>query len=260
MYPSSVEQKIIDEAEKLMVETMSRYDASHDAFHVRRVRKTALALANSVTSASTTKPDLLVVELDGRTAALLHDVLDKKYVSPEQASDPYAYFLPFFQSTLAVQDELDLIADGRARLITRIIDNISWKTEQALREKGLVTDWHRECVELHCVQDADRLDAIGAFGILRCAAYNAVTNQYEAHSTMIGQRLMFAILYSVLHAPAEDPANATSAIQHFYEKLLHISEQLKTEPGKRMGRKRHQMLVGFLGAIDEEYAGSLPAA
>ncbi|KAF7424080.1 hypothetical protein PC9H_009381 [Pleurotus ostreatus] len=237
MYPSSIEQKIIDEAEKLMVETMSRYDASHDAFHVRRVRKTALALANSVTSSSPTKPDLLVVEL----AALLHDVLDKKYVSPEQASDPYAYFLPFFQSTLAVQDELDLIADGRARLITRIIDNISWKTEQALREKGLVTDWHRECVELHCVQDADRLDAIGAFGILRCAAYNAVTNH-------------------VLHAPAEDPANDTSAIQHFHDKLLHISEQLKTEPGKRMGRKRHQMLVGFLEAIDEEYAGSLPAA
>ncbi|KAG5221646.1 F-actin-capping protein [Salix suchowensis] len=185
-------------------------DVSHHRLGtVRRVRKTALALANSVTSASTTKPDLLVVELDGRTAALLHDVLDKKYVSPEQASDPYAYFLPFFQSTLAVQDELDLIADGRARLITRIIDNISWKTEQALREKGLVTD---------CTGNA----------------WNFIVSRMQIGWTPSGH-LCFA-------RASRGPANATSAIQHFYEKLLHISEQLKTEPGKRMGRKRHQMV------------------
>jgi uncharacterized protein len=109
-------------------------------------------------------------------AALLHDVVDKKYVSPAEAADPYAFFLPFFKS-LASGGGIDLISDGRARLIARIVENVSWTTEKKLYEVGLLEDWHQNCVELHCVQDADRLDAIGAFGVMRCAAYSAVTNR-----------------------------------------------------------------------------------
>lgn len=111
------------------------------------------------TTPGTLKPDLLTVEL----SALLHDVLDKKYVSEAQASDPYSYFLPFFTS-VREQHGVDLISDGRARAVAKIVSNVSWTTEKKLRQAGLVEDWHRECVELHCVQDADRLDAIGAFG------------------------------------------------------------------------------------------------
>src|ERR1700733_11849337 len=75
---------------------------------VRRVRRTALSIAKNISDSSSTKvkPDLLVVEL----AALLHDVLDKKYVSPAEAADPYAFFLPFFQS-LASENGIDLITD-----------------------------------------------------------------------------------------------------------------------------------------------------
>lgn len=109
-------------------------------------------------------------------AALLHDIVDKKYVSPAEAADPYAFFLPFFKS-LASDDGVDPISDGRARKIARIVENVSWTTEKKLREAGLLEDWHDNCVELHCVQDADRLDAIGAFGVMRCAAYSAVTNR-----------------------------------------------------------------------------------
>lgn len=85
---------------------------------VNRVRRTALALAR----AQVPQPaaDLLVVEL----AALLHDVLDKKYVTQEEAADVHAYFRPFFES---VMGNVDLVADGRARLVSelgfRIIQN-----------------------------------------------------------------------------------------------------------------------------------------
>ncbi|EDR09836.1 uncharacterized protein LACBIDRAFT_248341 [Laccaria bicolor S238N-H82] len=193
---------------------MARYDPSHDKYHVQRVRKTALALARSLPS----KPDLLVIEL----AALLHDVLDKKYVTPEEASDPYAFFLPFFESMASLHG-LNMIENGRARTITKIIDNVSWSTEKKLRANGLWNEWHNSCVELHCVQDADRLDAIGAFGILRCAAYSTVTNR-------------------PLHTPTDDPEHEHTAIQHFHDKLVHICERLKTEPGKKLGDKRHQVV------------------
>ncbi|CAL1716261.1 unnamed protein product [Somion occarium] len=233
-----------------MIETMSRYDPSHDAYHgrlilplpdcyviyqcsdaVQRVRKTALQLARTYAPSTeiSRKPDLLTVEI----AALLHDVLDKKYVSAEQATDPYAFFLPFFTSA-AKAGGVDLIADGRARSITRIIENVSWSTEKKLRQAGLIEDWHRTCVELHCVQDADRLDAIGAFGIMRCAAYSTVTNH-------------------PLHTPSDDPAHASSSIQHFHDKLLHIREQLKTSAGKALAEKQHQLMVDFLAAVEAEY-------
>lgn len=164
---------------------------------MERVRKTALRIAAQVTQESNKHPDLLTIEL----AALLHDVLDKKYVSAEQAADPYAFFLPFFQSS-AAKGGVDLVSDGRAREIARIVDNVSWSMEKRLRVAGLITPWHKECVELHCVQDADRLDAIGAFGkllfvvifqqivcrngvlirisiqgIMRCAAFSTVSSR-----------------------------------------------------------------------------------
>lgn len=125
------------------------------------MRKTALQLARTVseTLPEDKRPDLLTVEL----AALLHDILDKKYVSAEEAADPYAFFLPFFEK-LASEGGSDLVKDGRARLISRIVENVSWSTEKKLIAAGKIDDWYRGCVELHCVQDADRLDAIGAFG------------------------------------------------------------------------------------------------
>ncbi|THH13973.1 hypothetical protein EW146_g6306 [Bondarzewia mesenterica] len=158
----------------------------------------------------------------------------KKYVPPDISSDPYAYFLPFFQSLLPLAPSINLVADGRAKTIARIVENVSWTTEKKLRKEGAWGAWHESCLELHCVQDADRLDAIGAFGIMRCSAFSSATNR-------------------VLHAPEGDPIHSETAIQHFHDKLLHIHERMKTEPGKILAEKRHQLMLNFLKAVDEEY-------
>ncbi|KAI0045859.1 hypothetical protein FA95DRAFT_1560736 [Auriscalpium vulgare] len=229
-YPTADEAQVIKAAEAYMVRTMAKFsDPSHDHFHVRRVRKTALYLARAV-AASGQSIDLLTVEL----GALLHDVLDKKYVSIDSYTDADSYFRPFFEETRAIAPNVDLIADGRAKQIVAIVENVSWSNETKLRKAGLWGEWHQSCVELHCVQDADRLDAIGAFGILRCAAYSAATNH-------------------ALHAPIGDPEQPASAIQHFHDKLLHIRERMKTAPGKELADKRHKLILDFVDAVEEEY-------
>lgn len=90
-------------------------------------------------------------------------MLDNKYVTDAQAADPYVYFHPFFTS-IAASHGVDLVEDGRDQIIAKIISSVSWTTEKKLRDTGQWTEWHDTCLELHCVQDADRLDAIGAFG------------------------------------------------------------------------------------------------
>lgn len=233
MYPTPDEAAVLESVEAFMVKTMARYDPSHDALHVQRVRKTALKLASDP-SISSRSPDLLVIEL----SALLHDVLDKKYVSESLAANPYAFFLPMFEELDKKYPSVGLLVeDGkRVKLVAEVVTSVSWSTEKKLRQEGEWGAWHDSCLELHCVQDADRLDAIGAFGIMRCAAYNAVIS-------------------SPLYVPNSHPLRAASAVQHFYDKLVHVKNRLKTEPGKRMGQKRHELLLEFLKAVDEEYEG-----
>ncbi|KAF8259180.1 hypothetical protein EI94DRAFT_1834546 [Lactarius quietus] len=95
-------------------------------------------------------PDLLAVEL----SALLHDVLNKK-----RATDA----------------GLELRADRSADAIVQIVENVSWSNELRLLASWRWGAWHEKCIKLHCVQDVDWLDAIGAFGVMGCAAYSAIT-------------------------------------------------------------------------------------
>jgi len=77
---------------------------------------------------------------------------------------------------------------------------------------------------------------------MRCAAYGAATG---------------SALYVPPELAGEDPVAAKSAIQHFHDKLLHIRERMKTEPGKRMAVQRHEFMLRFLEAVDDEYANKL---
>lgn len=190
----SSQPALILTAESLVKEHMARYDPSHDWHHgmspiflsstgpswpgkanqrrassplrplplppVDRVRRTALALARSLpTSSSSPQPDMLVLEL----AALFHDMNDAKY-SLSTSGEPVttdSILEPFFTSPEAAQ----IVSSAQRAEICRVVDSVSWSKEKKLREKGEWDDgWRPTSVELACVQDADRLDAIGGFG------------------------------------------------------------------------------------------------
>lgn len=138
----------------------SKYDPSHDIHHINRVVALSLLIAHSLpplssTARTTHAPvDYLVVEL----AALFHDLLDSKYMSqPITAKERLATFW-------AEHDDCSL---AQMRLVERIIENVSYSKEVKRLHRVIAQeeqDWFINCVELHCVQDADKLDAIGALG------------------------------------------------------------------------------------------------
>lgn len=150
---------------------------------VERVRSMALKLAPP-------EADMLVVEL----AALMHDLDDAKYAS----SRPLEH---------VAADILHDVTGEQVALILRIVPSVSYSKEVRLRAKGEWT-WQETCVELHAVQDADRLDAIGAVGVLRCAAFSGVRGRL------------------LLEEAGEDSAEA-----HFHDKLLKVKGYMKVRRG-----------------------------
>ncbi|KAJ2842871.1 hypothetical protein IWW36_005754, partial [Coemansia brasiliensis] len=155
---------IVSKTESFVRDYMTQYDCSHDWHHVGRVAKQAMAIAKAESTNRTI--DMLVVHL----AALLHDVNDAKYSKESKVS------IVEFLSSIGLEEE-------KAQLISRIIDNVSFRKELLVKEEERAgkentkeSEWRNSCIELACVQDADRLDAIGAFGILRCAAFSGARN------------------------------------------------------------------------------------
>ncbi|KAJ2559197.1 hypothetical protein EV175_000459 [Coemansia sp. RSA 1933] len=193
----------IRKTEAFVKEYMDKYDCSHDWFHVQRVVRQALALAKAV---SLTRPtDMLVVHL----AALLHDIDDAKYV---QESDE-RFNCNGFLTGAGVDPE-------RAVLVCKIIDSVSFRKELLLMEhdkQGLGSaeerQWRQECTELACVQDADRLDAIGAFGVLRCAAFSGARNR-PLHDPASDSAVCGEITYEQYAAKSNGASG--SAVAHFH--------------------------------------------
>jgi uncharacterized protein len=163
--------------------------------------------------------DTLVVEL----AALFHDFFDSKYKSATS------------------EDELDVsswlddngVAKSRADLIIKVISNISYRKEVSLRETGGWTSWHDSCIELHCVMDADKLDALGAYGILRCAAFSGVRN-FPLYVSEVGN------------------VDKNSAIGHFDEKLFKLEGMMMTDLGRQVARGRSTIMKNFVKSLEAE--------
>lgn len=202
----------VSAAEQLARERMAAYDPSHDFLHIQRVRRMALKIADSLNG----EVDPLVVEL----GAILHDYMDHKYMDPADA----------VASETELADKLDEAGLDRARreLVLRIVRNVGYSKEKKLKAAGAWTEWHETCKEYHCVQDADRLDAIGGMGILRVAAYSGAHGQ-----------------------PLFDSDNH-DVIDHFHDKLFFLKDTMRTPMGRRVAARRQAIMEEFVRRCELE--------
>lgn len=204
---------------------MKGNDASHDASHVWRVRDLALSLAREEGLAS--NPDSMeIVEL----AALLHDIGDYKYLRDPSEEKIVENFL-----------EDEGLEESKKMRILNVIKKMGFKDEIAGLANGEFSP------EFGVVQDADRLDAIGAIGIARCFTFGGSRNR-------------------VLHDPAIKPRSDVckeqymkkdeqTTVNHFHEKLLKLKDLMKTEAGRRRAEKRHKFMEEYLKEFYEEWDG-----
>lgn len=212
---------IIDQTILFVKETLSGAEAGHDWFHIERVFRNAQHLNE------TEKGDELVVAL----AALLHDIADSKFNNGDEEIGPR--IAGDFLNSLG-------LASAIITHVQQIIKNLSYKA--SLGE----INFHSK--ELDIVQDADRLDAIGAIGIARAFTYGGYKNR---------------VLYDPeiapnLHMNKEEYKNSTTpTINHFYEKLLKLKDLMKTESGKKIAAERHDFMLLYLDHFYKEWQGEI---
>ncbi|KAF5097583.1 hypothetical protein D0Z00_002341 [Geotrichum galactomycetum] len=259
----------IARAEALVREKMASYDPSHDALHVWRVRRLALKIAETELARNNNSDnpesiDLDVVEL----AALFHDLQDHKYVTPApEATDPSTKSARPAAAQTTSEEMLQIMTEGglderRAELVFFIIKNTSYSTEKKLRAANPSgwTERHIRCRELHCVQDADRLDAIGTFGLFRAAAYSGAIDRplYVFEDDSINAARTAAELPHYQPGdngllPRRKNQDAFSSYQHFHDKLLTLKDLMKTETGRIVGQRRHAIMAAAIEAMDTEF-------
>jgi len=210
---------LIENTIKFVKETLEGAEGGHDWFHIERV------LNNSRLIAKGEKADLEIVEL----GALLHDIADSKFhggdetVGPKVASE-------FLRTQSVSEDTIDHVV--------QIIENISFK--------GGNTDQKFTSAELDIVQDADRLDAIGAIGIARCFNYGGFKGRALYDPEIEPNLNMSKEEYKASNAPT---------INHFYEKLLLLKDRMNTHTGRRIAADRHAFMVHYLDQFYSEWKG-----
>lgn len=216
---TATEQEILSRARHYVREEMSKDASGHDWWHIHRVATMAKRLATECGA------NAFVTEL----AALLHDVGDYKLRGPSNEPES-AIARRWMQSNDVDANVIDQICT--------IIDGMSYK--------GAGVKSTMATVEGKCVQDADRLDAIGAIGVARTFAYAG--NK--------GQAMHDPELQPVMHQTMEQYRSAkTSSINHFYEKLLLLKDRMNTEPAKRIAEQRHKYMEEFLNQFHAEWNG-----
>ena len=212
-------KEIIAQTELFVKNTLTNAEAGHDWWHVFRVYNNAKLILESE------EADQLVVEL----AVLLHDIADSKFnggdeeIGPQKAGE-------FLRS---IQVDENIVVH-----VQQIIRNMSFRS-------GL-GDINFHSMELAIVQDADRLDAIGAIGIARAFTYGGFKNR-EIYNPEISP---------ALNMSKEDyKKNSSPTINHFHEKLLLLKDQMNTPAGRDIANARHKFMELYLNQFEKEWNG-----
>lgn len=194
-------------------------EGGHDWFHIERVYKNCLLIAK------TENCNLLVVQL----AALLHDIADSKFHDGNELIGPET--ARFFLENQNV-DEITI------QHVIDIIKNISFKGGNFNKKFN--------SIELQIVQDADRLDAIGAIGIARTFNYGGFKNRAIYNPDIPANLSMTKEEYKNSESPT---------LNHFYEKLLLLKDKMNTHTGKKLAENRHKFMNLFLDQFYSEWNG-----
>jgi len=218
---SHKERILIQNTIQFVKQTLKNAEGGHDWFHIERVYKNSCLIAQGETC------DFLVVQL----GALLHDIADSKFYNGDETVGP-AYAKAFLEKENVSTEIIDHVV--------KIIKNISFKggnVSQTFRSK-----------ELDVVQDADRLDAIGAIGIARAFNYGGYKNR----------KLFDPEVKPNLQLTKEEYTNSKApTINHFYEKLLLLKDKMNTKTGKKIAQERHVFMEQFLKQFYAEWNGDL---
>jgi uncharacterized protein len=198
---------------------LAHAEGGHDWFHIERVYNNALHIAKSENC------NLEVVKL----AALLHDIADSKFHNGDETVGPSMAWQ--FLSAQNVLEETIIH-------VVNIIENISFK--------GGNHDMKFHSIELDVVQDADRLDALGAIGIARTFNYGGFKNRALYDPAIAPDLTMTKEEYKESTAPT---------LNHFYEKLLLLKDRMNTSTGKIIAESRHQYMIDFLSQFYAEWDG-----
>ncbi|RED46502.1 uncharacterized protein DFQ10_101273 [Winogradskyella eximia] len=216
------DSKLIEDTIIFVKSKLKNAEGGHDWFHIERVYHNTLLIAKNE------RVDITIVSL----AALLHDIADPKFNNGDETIGP------------RVASEFLLKQNVSSEIIehvTQIIDNMSFKNSFDLNPSFTSK-------EMEVVQDADRLDAIGAVGIARCFNYGGFKNRPLYNPEIKPNLKMTKAEYKNSEAPT---------INHFYEKLLLLKDQMNTKTGKRIALERHKYMQGFLKQFFAEWNGEL---
>ncbi|MGB3152024.1 MAG: HD domain-containing protein [Maribacter sp.] len=214
--------ELVEETITFVKETLQHAEGGHDWFHIQRVFNNTMLIAKEE------KVNILVVSL----GALLHDIGDAKFYNGDETVGPG--MARSFLYSLGVSKKV-------IKHVVDIVENISFKSGLS---EGKTKSKRFNSPELQVVQDADRLDAMGAIGIARTFNYGGFKNRSIYDPNISPNLNMTKEEYKKSNAPT---------INHFYEKLLLLKDKMNTKTGRQLAEKRHQYMLDYLEQFYQEW-------